>query len=65
MELALKERDHATSIFLQWFVTEQVEEEESVNDVIQKIKLVGDGRGALFMLDREFGQRTSATKEKE
>jgi ferritin len=57
VELALKERDHASHIFLQWFVTEQVEEEDSANAVIQKIKLMGDAQGGLFMLDRELGQR--------
>lgn len=58
VELALAEHDHATNIFLQWFVTEQVEEEDSANEVVQKIKLMGDARGGLFMLDRELGQRT-------
>jgi ferritin len=66
VELALEERDHATGIFLQWFVTEQVEEEDSANEIVQKIKLMGDARGALFMLDRELGQRTfTATAEEE
>jgi ferritin len=58
VELALEERDHATNIFLQWFVTEQVEEEDSANEVVQKIKLMGDATGGLFMLDQELGQRT-------
>jgi len=58
VELALAEHDHATNIFLQWFVTEQVEEEDSANDVIQQIKMVGEAEGGLFMLDRELGQRT-------
>ncbi len=58
VELALAEHDHATNIFLQWFVTEQVEEEDSANDVIQNIKLIGEAEGGLFMLDRELGQRT-------
>jgi len=57
VELALEKRDHATNIFLQWFVSEQVEEEDSANDVVEKIKLMGDARGGLFMLDRELGQR--------
>ena len=58
VELALAEHDHATNIFLQWFVTEQVEEEDSANDVIQQIKMIGQAEGGLFMLDRELGQRT-------
>lgn len=57
MELALSEHDHATQIFLHWFVTEQVEEEDSTNEVVQKIKLVGDAQGGLFMIDQELGQR--------
>jgi ferritin len=57
VEIAIEERDHATNIFLQWFVSEQVEEEDSANDVVQKIKLMGDAKGGMFMLDRELGQR--------
>ena len=57
VSLAFGEGDHATSIFLQWFVTEQVEEEASADEVVQKLKLVGDASGGLFMLDREMGQR--------
>ncbi len=58
MDLAIEGRDHATQIFLQWFVTEQVEEEDSATEVIQKIKLMGDAQGGMFMIDRELGQRT-------
>jgi len=57
VELALEKHDHATNIFLQWFVSEQVEEEDSANNVVEKIKLMGDAKGGLFMLDRELGQR--------
>jgi len=57
VELAQQERDHATQIFLQWFVSEQVEEEENVGGVLQQLKLMGDARGGLFMLDRELGAR--------
>jgi ferritin len=57
VNLAVSEGDHATNIFLQWFVTEQVEEEASADEVVQKLKLVGDVAGGLYMLDREMGQR--------
>ena len=57
INLAAGEGDHATNIFLQWFVTEQVEEEASADAVVQKLKLMGDASGGLFMLDREMGQR--------
>jgi ferritin len=57
VNLAASENDHATKIFLQWFVTEQVEEEASADEVVQKLKLVGDVAGGLYMLDREMAQR--------
>lgn len=57
VNLALDERDHATNIFLQWFVSEQVEEEASVNEVLQKIKLIGNDTAGLFTLDQDLGQR--------
>ncbi len=57
-DLAIAESDHATRIFLQWFVTEQVEEEASFSAWVSKVRRVaGDGRG-LLMLDHELGQRT-------
>ncbi|MEJ5349787.1 MAG: ferritin [Desulfosoma sp.] len=57
VDLAIEERDHATNNFLQWFVSEQVEEEASVGEIVQQMKLMGDAQGALFMLDKELGQR--------
>jgi ferritin len=57
MEVAFQEKDHATQIFLQWFVTEQVEEEESVGGVLEQLRLMGEAKGGLFMLDRELGKR--------
>jgi len=56
VDLAQKEKDHATNNFLQWFVSEQVEEEANVSDIISKLRLVGDG-GALFMLDKDLATR--------
>ena len=58
MEVALSERDHATQIFLQWFVSEQVEEEESVGGVLEQLKLMGAAEGGLFMIDRELAKRS-------
>ena len=57
VDVAHEERDHATSIFLQWFVSEQVEEEESVGGVLEQLKLIGDAKGGLFMVDRELAKR--------
>lgn len=61
VDVALAEKDHATNIFLQWFVTEQVEEEASVDAVLQKLKLIGSKGQALFMIDRELGARQAAS----
>ena len=55
--LAVKENDYASQTFLQWFVTEQVEEEKNVGDVVETLKMVGDSSEALFLLDRELGRR--------
>ncbi len=57
VDLAIKEKDHASNIFLQWFVTEQVEEEASADAVIQRLKLAKDNSSGLFMIDAELGQR--------
>jgi ferritin len=56
-EQAVKEKDHATQIFLQWFVTEQIEEENNDRDLIAKLKLVGDNGYGILMIDGEMGQR--------
>lgn len=54
---AMKERDHATNICLQWFVTEQVEEEANATAILDKLKLIGKETGGLFALDQELAQR--------
>ncbi len=56
--LAREENDYATEIFLQWFVTEQIEEEGNDNDIIDKLKYIGDNGNGLLMLDKELGART-------
>ena len=58
VDVAHEERDHATNIFLQWFVSEQVEEEENVGGVLEQLKLMGDAQGGLFMIDRELAKRS-------
>ena len=57
VDLAMKEHDHATFEMLQWFVKEQVEEEEHAADILNQIKLVGDVPGHLFWLDHQLGKR--------
>ena len=65
VEKALAEHDHATNIFLQWFVTEQVEEEESVGGVLEQLKLMGEAKGGLFMIDRELAKRSPGAESGE
>ena len=55
--LARDEKDNATEIFLQWYVQEQVEEEDNVGAVLGQLKLVKDSPQALFMLDKDLAQR--------
>jgi ferritin len=57
IDLAAAEKDHATVNFLQFYVAEQVEEEASADAIVQKLKMIGDAQGGLFMLDRELGLR--------
>ena len=57
VNLAIEEKDHATNMFLQWFVNEQVEEENSADAVVQKLKLMADAPGGMYMLDNDMGQR--------
>ena len=57
VDLAIELKDHATNNFLQWFVAEQVEEEESASGVLQKVKMTGESGRALYMLDQELAQR--------
>jgi ferritin len=57
VDVALTEKDFATFSFLQWFVTEQVEEESTALLILDKIKLIGDNKTGLFFLDREMAGR--------
>lgn len=56
-EQAVQEKDHATQIFLQWFITEQIEEEENDREIIGKLKLIGDNGYGQLMLDNELAAR--------
>ena len=59
-KLALDENDFATNNVMQWYVTEQVEEESNVDGIVQQLKLVGENGPGIFMIDRELLQRTVA-----
>jgi len=57
VNLAQDERDHATNIFLQWFITEQVEEEANASGIVHKLQLIGNDASGIFALDQELGTR--------
>jgi ferritin len=59
METAIAEKDHATQIFLQWYVTEQVEEESNDNEILARLKIVGSDSQGLLLLDRELAARVT------
>jgi len=57
LDVAVDEKDHASQVFLQWYTTEQVEEEANVDEIVQRLKLAGDNGGALMMIDDKLAQR--------
>jgi ferritin len=57
MDLCMTEKDHAGSMFLQWFVTEQVEEEATAMEILGKLEIAGDSAGGLYLLDKELAGR--------
>jgi ferritin len=61
-ELALKEKDYATLQFLTWFLQEQVEEENTVQDMVDRLRLAGDNAAALLRLDAEAARSAMAPK---
>ena len=57
IDVALDVRDHAAKAFLDWFIIEQVEEEATVGEVVDRLRLIGDDSSGLFMLDSELSKR--------
>lgn len=56
-EVALAEKDYAAQVMLHWFIDEQVEEEDSVSQILDTLERIGDRDQGLVMLDRELGRR--------
>jgi ferritin len=56
-DMSLAVKDHATNVFLQWFINEQIEEEANALNVVQQVKMFKDSPNGLFMIDRELAQR--------
>jgi ferritin len=57
VDLAITEKDHATKVLLDWYVSEQVEEEQNATENVATLKMIGDNTGALYLIDRELGAR--------
>ena len=58
-EVAVMEEDYATQVHLQWFITEQVEEEKVASNIVEQLKMIGGKGDALLFLDRELGARSA------
>ena len=59
-EVTLIEKDYTTGNFIQWFITEQIEEESTMKTILDKISLVGDDKGGMFHIDKELAAMTAA-----
>ena len=55
--VAVAQKDTATQVFLQWFVSEQVEEEATAAEIVDKLTLIGDKPATILYLDKEYGKR--------
>src|SRR5690606_23590589 len=58
VDISLQEKDYATHNFLQWYVAEQIEEEAMARSILDKINLIGDDKGGLYLFDRDIKQLT-------
>lgn len=57
--LCLEEKDHASAVFMQWYITEQVEEESTARGILDKFKLAGSNASAIYIIDRELAAMAS------
>jgi len=63
VDLTIEESDHPTNNFLQWFVSEQVEEERTANAALKKVKLANERSNGLFLADADFGKRVYTSQD--
>lgn len=57
LDISMKEKDHATTNFLQWYIEEQVEEEANVSNIIAQLKMIKGSNESLYLLDKDLAQR--------
>ena len=63
LDLCLEQKDHRTTNFLQWFVTEQLEEENQFQTILDKLKIIGEEGRSLYLLDSELGKKAAITEQ--
>lgn len=56
-DLSVQEKDYPTQVLLNWFVAEQVEEEKSAAEIVERLRMAGENVTALLLLDKEMGER--------
>ncbi len=61
VHISISEKDYATHNFLQWYVAEQIEEEAQAKTILDKINLIGDDKGGLYLFDRDLEQLSIST----
>jgi len=61
VHISLQEKDYATHNFLQWYVAEQIEEEAVARTILDKINMIGDDKGGLYLFDRDIENLTVTT----
>lgn len=59
-DIAWREKDYATTVQLQWFITEQIEEESTVNTIVDHLKLVAGEATGILLMDQQLGQRATS-----
>ncbi len=65
IDICLKEKDYATHNFLQWYVSEQIEEEALARNILDKIKLIGDDKGGFYLFDNDIKQLITVASPQE
>jgi ferritin len=63
VDICLKEKDYTTHNFLQWYVSEQIEEEALARNIMDKLKMIGTDKGGLYFFDRDLGSISAAAGE--
>ena len=65
MDICLKEKDYTTHNFLQWYVSEQIEEEALARKVMDKLKLIGDDKGGHYLFNRDLAEHRCCCRRRE